>query len=548
MIRLVPGHASWPAGEQPPSPSHPVSEEVVRAWERGEARRWCCQNCKTEQEYDWRTPTAPQNREDAGDAGISERGTPGASQAAADGGRWRVVAQKALAERHGYEFVDLRQMPVDPAVRDLLLGFVARELAVFPFALRGDAVRVAVTDPLAVRTIDELEYALGRPVEPVIASEDSLETMIREHYGPEGSDRALEVFNELNRLCDPRDIQTLCAPFRKDANYRYLEYLLTIGETVPMKAARLNVARMGPLVVEAFALLAWYVAVPCREAPCLSRRWRMLVFNEFAQEMRGTRLEWDEILLKLFSGEGRFRELSLLCYVHDAWVPTACCSICCRCGHERFIQKDTLVPRGFCERCGYGPSVLVPTDDRERFEEVQRLEARARESLGKGDGGDAIDLLRLATALQADHPMVLLGLGTCLCAEGRRSGDAQKVEEAALWLERAAKLYPSFVAARAGLNTVCEALAEMRGGQVRLPPLVDTSPRIAAAAALKAEPPPEADTPCSWCGNKAEILVYADGNAVWGCRRCRVPLQYDVGRRHGRNLSPEMRRFLLGIG
>ncbi|WP_373790585.1 GspE/PulE family protein [Jeotgalibaca porci] len=102
--------------------------------------------------------------------------------------------------------VSLYQYPLDPALADLVTKEFARSKLLLPIKIEGSHLLVAMNDPLDFYAIEELEFATGYVVQPVIATRDDLlQTMNRvydskevnvEHI--EGEDApAVRIFTQL---------------------------------------------------------------------------------------------------------------------------------------------------------------------------------------------------------------------------------------------------------------------------------------------------------------------------------------------------------------
>lgn len=75
----------------------------------------------------------------------------------------------ALAGQKGLEFVRLTGATIDRAVATLIPLRMARRRLVIPIALEGDALTLAMADPLDVEAVDEVELTTGMKVTPVVA-------------------------------------------------------------------------------------------------------------------------------------------------------------------------------------------------------------------------------------------------------------------------------------------------------------------------------------------------------------------------------------------
>ena len=102
--------------------------------------------------------------------------------------------------------VSLYQYPLDPALADLVTKEFARSKLLLPIKIEGSHLLVAMNDPLDFYAIEELEFATGYVVQPVIATRDDLlQTMNRVYVSKEvnvehieGEDApAVRIFTQL---------------------------------------------------------------------------------------------------------------------------------------------------------------------------------------------------------------------------------------------------------------------------------------------------------------------------------------------------------------
>jgi len=106
---------------------------------------------------------------------------------------------KALASLNGYEFYDLNNVPIPPAVVELVPESVARENAVIPFSEDGGTLKVLVSDPEDFETFDKLQFILNRKVEIGLATRESILEAINRNYGQvdgESADSMLQEFTD----------------------------------------------------------------------------------------------------------------------------------------------------------------------------------------------------------------------------------------------------------------------------------------------------------------------------------------------------------------
>ena len=106
---------------------------------------------------------------------------------------------RALAEFHGMEFVDLAEIKIPEEVIELVPESVARENAALPLALEDDSLKVVVSDPFDIETIEKLRFILNRTVETALAPRESILEAINRYYGQvegESADSMLQEFTD----------------------------------------------------------------------------------------------------------------------------------------------------------------------------------------------------------------------------------------------------------------------------------------------------------------------------------------------------------------
>ncbi len=106
---------------------------------------------------------------------------------------------RCLAEQHDYDYVDLNDVPIPPAIVELVPESVARENAVIPFSEEEGKLRVVVSDPLDFETFDKLQFILNRKVEIALAPKEHILEAINRNYGQvdgESADSMLQEFTD----------------------------------------------------------------------------------------------------------------------------------------------------------------------------------------------------------------------------------------------------------------------------------------------------------------------------------------------------------------
>jgi len=106
---------------------------------------------------------------------------------------------RVLAELHDYEYFDLDNVPIPPAVVELVPESVARENSVIPFSEEDGKLKIVVSDPLDFETFDKLKFILNREVEIGLATKEQINEAINRNYGQmdgESADSMLQEFTD----------------------------------------------------------------------------------------------------------------------------------------------------------------------------------------------------------------------------------------------------------------------------------------------------------------------------------------------------------------
>ena len=106
---------------------------------------------------------------------------------------------RALAQEHGYDYVDLTEVVIPPSIVELVPESVARENAILPMDEEDGALRVIISDPMDFETLDKLRFILNRKVEIALAPRETIVDAINRHYGlteGESADSMLQEFTD----------------------------------------------------------------------------------------------------------------------------------------------------------------------------------------------------------------------------------------------------------------------------------------------------------------------------------------------------------------
>jgi type IV pilus assembly protein PilB len=85
---------------------------------------------------------------------------------------------RAVAQEHGREYVDLGEVQIPPGVIELVPESVARENAIIPLADEGDSLKVIVSNPYDIDTIEKLRFILNRRIDIALAPLENIQEAI----------------------------------------------------------------------------------------------------------------------------------------------------------------------------------------------------------------------------------------------------------------------------------------------------------------------------------------------------------------------------------
>lgn len=104
------------------------------------------------------------------------------------------VIASVLAEEFNIERVDISSFEPDPELRRYISRGFAVDRMVFPIAVEGDLMRIAIVDPLNLDPIEELSNRLRKSVETYLTTIPSMEEAIARFYKNAGEDDIADQF------------------------------------------------------------------------------------------------------------------------------------------------------------------------------------------------------------------------------------------------------------------------------------------------------------------------------------------------------------------
>ncbi len=106
---------------------------------------------------------------------------------------------RALAAQNSMEFVDLAEVQIEKGVLESIHADDARRYQSLPIAIRNGVLIVAIGDPMAMQTMDDLTYKLRREIEFVCAAPEAIRKLVVKNYG-NADDAASELLKGVAQI------------------------------------------------------------------------------------------------------------------------------------------------------------------------------------------------------------------------------------------------------------------------------------------------------------------------------------------------------------
>jgi type IV pilus assembly protein PilB len=105
---------------------------------------------------------------------------------------------QTIAEGLGTDFVDLAEREIAPEILGLIPGGLARLHGALPIEISGNTLRVALVDPLDLRAVEDLRFALGKEIHVIVSPTEQIEDQIKRYYGTDTSSME-EILKQLGQ-------------------------------------------------------------------------------------------------------------------------------------------------------------------------------------------------------------------------------------------------------------------------------------------------------------------------------------------------------------
>jgi type IV pilus assembly protein PilB len=114
---------------------------------------------------------------------------------------------QTIANGLGLDFIDLTAREIAPETLRFIPSGLARLHGALPVEMSGNALRVALADPLDHRAAEDLRFALGKDIQVVVSPSDQIEDLIKQHYGTDTTsmEEVLKQLGEVGELLQLRE-------------------------------------------------------------------------------------------------------------------------------------------------------------------------------------------------------------------------------------------------------------------------------------------------------------------------------------------------------
>jgi hypothetical protein len=100
---------------------------------------------------------------------------------------------RVIAEKMRIPYVNLFEPELPPASIVLIKADVAKKYGVMPIRKEGNAIVIAMSDPMDMEAIDDLSFSTGFTIKPALAMESEIRDAIRKYYDHEDVERKPRV-------------------------------------------------------------------------------------------------------------------------------------------------------------------------------------------------------------------------------------------------------------------------------------------------------------------------------------------------------------------
>src|SRR6266403_4152551 len=108
-----------------------------------------------------------------------------------------------LSRQYGVPAINLSFFEIDSAVVKLIPHDTAKRYQILPLSRVGASLTIAMVDPTNVFAMDDIKFMTGFNIEPVVASESSIQEGIEKAYGSSNQEDLEQVMQSMTELGEP---------------------------------------------------------------------------------------------------------------------------------------------------------------------------------------------------------------------------------------------------------------------------------------------------------------------------------------------------------
>jgi len=101
-----------------------------------------------------------------------------------------------LSDQYGIHSINLCEISINPDLIKLIPADLAHKYLVFPLALKGNTLVIAMADPSNIFAIDDIKFLTGYRIETLAAAESAIKDALKEYYN--SSNRLNELVSRMN--------------------------------------------------------------------------------------------------------------------------------------------------------------------------------------------------------------------------------------------------------------------------------------------------------------------------------------------------------------
>ena len=113
---------------------------------------------------------------------------------------------QTIADALGTDYVDLSKGEIAPEILRLIPSGLARLHGALPLGVSGNSLRVALIDPLELRAVEDLRFALGKDIQVIVSPAEQIEDRIKQYYGSDTSSME-EILKQLGEAGELLQLQ-----------------------------------------------------------------------------------------------------------------------------------------------------------------------------------------------------------------------------------------------------------------------------------------------------------------------------------------------------